>query len=61
MKRSLKTILLLTVLIALFAGYKLVGSLNEKAQVAEEAGTFTLTDKTADDLTALEWTNENVS
>ena len=59
MKRSGKIVLLLAVMIVLAVGYKLVIKLNETKPVAEEAGAFVLTDKTADDITAIKWTKDD--
>lgn len=61
MKRMKKMILLLGVLALVLGGYTLMNRQQETASVQEEAGTFALTAKTADDLTGLEWTKDEES
>ena len=61
MKRMKKMLLLLAALAVLLGCYMLAGRTTETESVNEETGTFELTAKTADDLTALSWENDGVS
>ncbi|MGN0971846.1 MAG: DUF4340 domain-containing protein, partial [Aristaeellaceae bacterium] len=56
MKRSIKLLLLALVLALCVGGYFGVQQFNETQQVSEEAGTFDLTAKLAEDVTGLKWT-----
>lgn len=56
MKRSIKLLALVVVLALCVGGYYGVQHFNQTQQVSEEAGTFDLTAKLADDLTGLSWT-----
>ena len=56
MKRSIKLLALMVVLALCVGGYYGVQHFNQTQQVSEEAGTFDLTAKLADDLTGLSWT-----
>ncbi|MGN0746751.1 MAG: DUF4340 domain-containing protein [Aristaeellaceae bacterium] len=56
MKRSIKLLLLALVLALCVGGYFGVQQFNETQQVSEEAGTFELTAKLAEDVTGLSWT-----
>lgn len=58
MKRSVKSLILLAVLVALLGSYSLVNKINQQAEVAEEAGTFAMTERSADELTGMVWTND---
>lgn len=58
MKRGMKSIILLAVLAVLLGGYGVVGRMNDQAQVGEEAGSFALFDGSADEISALSWTND---
>lgn len=60
MKRSVKTIVLLCVLAVLLGGYTMMNRANETASVSEETGSFALTAKTAEELTGLEWTKDEI-
>ncbi|MGN1019457.1 MAG: DUF4340 domain-containing protein [Aristaeellaceae bacterium] len=57
MKRSIKLLLLALVLALCVGGYFGVQQFSQTQQVIEEAGTFDLTAKVADDLTGLKWTS----
>lgn len=58
MKRMRKMLLLMGALVILLGGYLVMSQQQETASVQEKTGTFTLTAKTADDLTGLEWTKD---
>lgn len=58
MKRGAKSLLLIAILAAMLGGYSLVGALDRKAQVAEEAGSFALTQRGAEELTGMKWTSD---
>lgn len=60
MKRSLKSLILLGVLIVLLGSYALVNQLNRQAEVSEDTGDFALIDRDADALTGLTWVNDAV-
>lgn len=59
MKKSVKMLLLCALLIALAGSYVLVNRMNERAEIAEESGSFALVEQEADALTGLRWTNED--
>lgn len=59
MKRSVKMLMLSAVLLALLGSYELVNRLNRQRQVFEETGAFAMTDRSADELVGLNWTNED--
>lgn len=59
MKRSVKMLILSAVLVALLGSYELVNRLNRQAEVSEETGAFAMTDRSADELVGLRWTNED--
>ena len=61
MKRSVKSIVLLAVLVLLVGGYFLTQNLTQTSSVTEEAGTFALTEKAAENLTGISWTKDDVS
>lgn len=61
MKRSVKSIILLAVLVLLIGGYYLTQNLTRTVSVTEETGTFALTDKTSEDLVGISWTKDDVS
>ena len=58
MKRSVKSLILLGLLAALLGSYGLVEKMNQQARVSEEAGSFSLTGRSAEELTGLSWTND---
>lgn len=58
MKRSIKSLILLGVLVVLVGSYGLVNKMSEQAEVAEEAGTFAMTEHAADELIGMLWTND---
>lgn len=57
MKRGVKSLILLAVLVALLGSYGIVSKMSEQAEVNEEAGSFALFEKSAEDISALSWTN----
>ncbi len=57
MKRSIKSLILLAVLVVLIGSYGLINKMNQQAEVAEEAGTFAMTEHAADELTGMIWTS----
>lgn len=61
MKRSIKLLALVVVLALCVGGYLGVQRFNQTQQVSEEAGTFDLTAKVADDLTGLSWTADDTA
>ena len=62
MNRGKKMILLLCILAVLFAVYFLVQHLNNKTEtVTETAGTFEMTEKTADELAGISWERAGVA
>ena len=61
MKRMKKMLLLLAALVVLLGCYMLAGRTTETESVNEETGTFELTAKTAEDLTALSWEDDGIS
>lgn len=58
MKRSIKSLILLTVLVALIGSYTLVNKMNRQAEVSEEAGSFAMTERSADELAGMVWIND---
>lgn len=60
MKRGMKSIILLAALAVLLGGYGIVGKMNRQAQVSEEAGSFALFEGSADEISALSWTNDGM-
>lgn len=58
MKRSVKSLILLGVLLALLGSYSLVNRMNRQAEVSEEAGSFELIERDADELIGIRWTND---
>ena len=61
MKRSVKSIILLVVLVLLVGGYYLTQNLTQTPTVTEESGTFALHDRASEDLTGIAWTKDDVS
>ena len=61
MKRSIKLLLLALVLALCVGGYFGVQQFSQTQQVSEEAGTFELTARVADDLTGLRWTADDAA
>lgn len=58
MKRSMKSLILLAVLLVMLGSYSLVDKMNQQTEVAEENGTFAMTERTADELAGMIWTND---
>lgn len=58
MKRSVKSLILLGVLLVLLGSYSLVNRMNQQAEVSEEAGNFALIERSADELTGIRWTSD---
>ena len=58
MKRSIKSLILLVVLVALLGSYTMVNKMNRQAEVSEEAGSFAMTERSTDDLIGMVWTND---
>ncbi|MGN0184697.1 MAG: DUF4340 domain-containing protein [Aristaeellaceae bacterium] len=57
MKRSIKSLILLGVLVLLLGSYALVNRMTQSSEVREEEGSFALTQRSADELIALHWTS----
>lgn len=55
MNRGVKSLLLIAIVAAMLGGYALVGALDRKAEVAEEAGSFALSERSAEELTGMCW------
>ena len=61
MKRSVKTLLLLCVLLICVGGYWVLQQQSNVETVSETTGEFDLNAKTLDDLTGLAWVNEDIT
>lgn len=61
MKRMKKMIILLCALVLLLGGYWMMNRQQETASVREEEGSFPLMTKTAENLSGLEWTKDDVT
>lgn len=60
MKRSVKSLILLGALILLLGSYALVNQMNRPSEISEDAGTFALVERDADELAGLLWVNDGV-